>query len=53
MRSSAGRDAGLSSGRSCKKLEVKARDLPCPNIQLDAEYRKVGRSWSSKLLPDF
>jgi hypothetical protein len=40
-------------GRSLKKLEVRARSLPCPNPQLDPEYRKVGHSWSSRLLPDF
>jgi Flp pilus assembly protein TadB len=40
-------------GRSTKKLEMKARSLSCADPQLESEYRHVGQSWSSKLLPDF
>ncbi len=40
-------------GKITKKVEGKARSLPCPDAQLEAEYRKVGHSWSAKLFPDF
>ena len=40
-------------GRSGKKLEIRTRTLPCPNPELDSEYRQVGHSWTSKLFPDF
>ncbi len=40
-------------GKITKKLEGKARSLPCPDAQLEAEYRAVGHSWSAKLFPDF
>ena len=40
-------------GKSTKKLELQARSLPCEDPHLEAEYHHVGKSWSSKLLPDF
>lgn len=40
-------------GRSSKKLEMRARNLPCSIAQLEPEYRRVGQSWHSKMLPDF
>ena len=40
-------------GRSSKKLETKAKSLPCLDAQIEAEYRRVGQSWTSKMLPDF
>jgi ABC-type multidrug transport system fused ATPase/permease subunit len=40
-------------GRSSKKLEMRARNLPCSVVQLEPEYRRVGQSWHSKMLPDF
>ena|SRR2546427_123380 len=40
-------------GRSTKKLEVMSRSLPCADPQLEAEYRKVGSTWTSKAFPDF
>jgi len=40
-------------GRSSKKLDIKARSLPCSEPELEDQYRKVGASWTSKLLPDF
>ena len=40
-------------GSSSKKLEVQARSLPCLDAQLEPEYIRVGKTWTSKLFPDF
>ncbi|HVS83883.1 MAG TPA: hypothetical protein VHE60_19270 [Pyrinomonadaceae bacterium] len=41
------------TGRSTKKLEARAKSLPCDDEQLEVEYRRVGHAWTSKLFPDF
>lgn len=40
-------------GRSSKKIEQKARTLPCPDPKREIEYRKVAAAWTGKLFPDF
>ena len=39
--------------RKIRPLEIRSRELPCPDPALAAEYARVSRSWLQRLWPDF
>lgn len=41
------------SAQSTRKVEARARALPCADDRLEGDYRKVGHAWTSKPFPDF
>lgn len=41
------------SALALRKVEIRARELPCPDPALGAAYQRISKSWLSDPWPDF